>query len=491
VSLRIGVASLIQEGNSFSPLPTTLESFESGYLLRGPELLTGYRDARVEVPGFLSVLAGAGATPVPLLAGCAASGGALTRATFAALLGEVESRLRAASRVDGLLLALHGALLVEDEPEGDAAIIERLRRVLPSGTPIGISLDLHGHVTPRMLQPDCFLVSYQTYPHVDIFETGQRVARLLLDVLAGRRRPVMALAKRPIVLSAAFTRTTGGPFHAIAQAARQMEAERQVLHASLFPVQPWLDVPNLGFAVLACTDADTAGAQAAADRLADLVWDRRTSLEPELVSLEEAIRIGLSSSGCTVVSDSGDCPSAGSAADNPSVLRALLQAGAQSQPGLTYLAICDPAAAAAAARVGPGGSLTTNIGHYYSKGDGEPLSVTAGVRLVSDGEYRVRDAHEFGTTVRMGQSAVLQIGSIRLLVRSKPSVEWETGMYLSQGLDPAEAALIFVKSPSAFRSSFGPVAGRILVADTPGPTCSDMRRIPYRAVTRPLYPLDR
>ena len=126
---RIAIASLMQETNSFSPLRTTVASFESYYLLRGPELLSGYGEARVEVPGFLATLASTGATPVPLLAGYAAASGTVTRDAFDRLVGEIEDRLRAAGSVDGLLLALHGALVVEDQPDGDGEIIVRLRRL--------------------------------------------------------------------------------------------------------------------------------------------------------------------------------------------------------------------------------------------------------------------------------------------------------------------------------------------------------------------------
>ena len=127
---------------------------------------------------------------------------------------------------------------------------------------------------------------------------------------------------------------------------------------------------------------------------------------------------------------------------------------------------------------------TRGVAHYL------PTTVTGIVRMLSDGEYRMCDGGANGLVIKMGPSAVLAIGSIRLLLRSTPSMEWDTGMYLSQGLDPRQAALVFVKSPSHFRVAFGPLARRILVADTPGPTAANMRRIPFTKVTRPLFPLD-
>jgi microcystin degradation protein MlrC len=104
--------------------------------------------------------------------------------------------------------------------------------------------------------------------------------------------------------------------------------------------------------------------------------------------------------------------------------------------------------------------------------------------------YRFKGAGATGLQMRMGLTAVLAIGSIRLCVRSLPSFEWDPAMYYAVGLDPKDAALVFVKSPSHFRASFEPLADRLLSADTPGPTCPNMRKLRFSRVTRPLYPLD-
>ncbi len=488
--LRVAIGSLMQETNTFSPGPTTLALFDSYYRLYGDEMLNGYGSARVEVPGFLGVLAEAGATPVPLLAAYAAAYGPMTRECFDTLVGDMEARLAAAAPVDGVLLALHGALVVADEPDGDGEVIARMRRIVPEHVPIGVSLDLHGHITPKMLQQNCFHVGYQEYPHTDMYETGQRTARLLLDAIAGRRRPVMALAKRPVLISPVCGRTADGPLRPVVEEARRMEDAGEVLHASLFPVQPWLDVPDLGFAALVCADNNLHAAELAAKKLADMALALRRNFVPELMPLDEAVRIGLLSEGLTVVADGGDAPTGGAAADSPAVLRALLAAGADKADRLSYLTLCDPPAAAAAAQVRPGATVSLSVGHALSRQDGEPVGIAGVVRLVSDGEYAMRDAGATGMAMKMGPTAVIAVGSIRLLLRSTPSMEWDTAMYRSQGLDPSAAALVFVKSPAHFRVAYAPLAARILVADTPGPTCTNMRRIPFRRVTRPLFPLD-
>lgn len=480
----------MQETNTFSPIPTTVELFEDYYIHRGAEMRTGFGAARVEVPAVMATLERAGLEVVPLMAAYAAAAGPMQRADFDALVCEIEGRLGAAGPIDGLILVLHGALVVADQPDGDGEIIARMRAALPERVPIGVSLDMHGHITPLMVQPGTFHVGYRCYPHVDMFETGERVAAMMIETLTGRCRPVMALAKCPVVVPPVCGRTTDGPLARVADAARGMERAGTVRHASIFPVQPWIDVPDLGFAALVCADGDAAAAQACADTLATMTLSLRQDFDLGLTPLAEAIEIGLSSPGMTLVADTGDAPTGGAAADNPAVLRALLAAGADNAGGITLLTLCDPAAAAAAHAAGPGARLDLSLGHAFSRREGRPVETPLTVLSVSDGRYVMRDAGAHGLEIDMGPTAVFGIGRIRLLVRSRPSMEWDTGMYLSQGLDPTRAAMVLVKSPSHFRVSFGPLADRIVMADTPGPTRADIRLLPYERVTRPLFPLD-
>ena len=487
--MRIAVGSLMQEANTFVPFRTDLETFRSVYFHRGAEMLTGYGAARVEVPAFFDVLREAGVEAVPLLAAHAGSSGPATRAAFDTLMGDMEQRLRDARQLDGLLLALHGAMLVEDNPDAEGEIIERMRTSLPAGRPIGVSLDLHGHMSQRMLQPATFLIGYREYPHIDMYETGERVARLMLDTLAGHHRPVMALAKRHMIVSPVNARTAEPPLSGIVAAARAMENAGRVLHASLFPVQPWIDVPDLGFAALVCADSDAEAARTAAQELAAMAWDARQAFIPDLTPLDEAVRIGLSSDGTTIVGDTGDGPSGGAAGDNTAVLRALLAAGADKAGRLSYLALVDPEAVAQAAAAGIGATVTLSVGHKLS-GDGEPVHVTGRVRVLSDGVFTQHDAGAQGLEANFGPTAVIAIGDIRLALRTLPSFEWDTGMYTSVGLPLRHAALVFVKSSSHFRVAFAQHADRVLAADTPGATAGNMRRLRFRNVTRPLYPVD-
>ena len=486
--MRVAVASLMQESNTFVPFTTDVETFHAGYLRLGPSGFAEFGNARVEMTGFLATLARAGVEAVPLLAAHTHSGGPVTRAAFNQLLDELIARLIAAGPVDGVLLALHGAMVVEDEPDAEGEILDRVREALPPQTPVGVSLDLHGHLTPRMLSSGAFIVGYREYPHIDMFETGERVAELMIEVLRGRRPPpVMALAKRPMVVSPVTARTGVDPLAPIITEARRAEEQGHILHASFFPVQPWIDVPDLGFAVLICADT-VEQAEGWAVALADRVWEARHAFEPELTSLDEAIRIGLTSAGTTVVGDAGDAPSSGSAADNVSVLQALLDAGAEHSGRLTYLTLCDAEAAQAAIAAGVGANPALQVGHKLTPRDGKPIEIRARVEAVSDGRFVMRDRGAEGSEANQGPTAVVAIGDLRLVLRSHPGFEWDTGIFTAFGLDLRRASLVFVKSPAHFRTSFGPFADRVLVADTPGPTTVNVRRIDYRKVGWRIFP---
>jgi microcystin degradation protein MlrC len=378
-------------------------------------------------------------------------------------------------------------MILEDEPDAEAEIVRRVRAALPPGTPITVSLDLHGHITAAMLQPDVAYIGYREFPHIDMYETGYRAARLLIDWINGKVKPVMALAKRHMVFSPDSARTTAPPLSDIVAEGRAMEARGEVLHVSLFPVQPWIDTPDLGFAALVCGE-DLQKAQAAADKLVQMAWDRRAEFEPEVTPLDEIIRIGLTSPGLTVASDSGDTPSGGAAADSTAVLAALLHAGADKAERISICTICDAEAAAWRRRPAwarPSRWVWAQALRPGRSADRHGKSQNHQRRAVCAGRpWRQRHGGRDGADGGAGDRRDPRQPALH------PAFRMGSGIHKSVGLDPAAAALVFVRSPSHFRVSYTPIAARIFLADTPGPTCVNMRRIPFTKVTRPFYPLD-
>ena len=156
--MRIGLAQIIQESNTFVPFKTTLDHFSAQYIRQGEAVLRELDSVKIELTGMLSVLETNNATPIPLIATHGSCGGPLTRECFSTLLRLLVQEIKSAPSLDGLLLALHGSMAAEDQEDCESEILNSVRRLLPEGTPIGVSLDLHAHVTPQMLQKNVFFV---------------------------------------------------------------------------------------------------------------------------------------------------------------------------------------------------------------------------------------------------------------------------------------------------------------------------------------------
>ncbi|MFO7590035.1 MAG: M81 family metallopeptidase [Acidimicrobiia bacterium] len=488
--LRIGIASIMQESNTFNPVPTRLAAFHADYFLRGTEVFERLDGAQVEVGGFLDVLRSAAAQPVPLLAAHACSGGVVEDVAFMTMLDELVARCEADGPFDALLLALHGAMASESEPDAEGALLETLRRRFP-GVPIAASLDLHAHVTPRMVANADLLVAYQAYPHTDMRETGQRAAELLLAMLGGKIRPQTALAKLPLIVSPVNARTGIPPLDAIVEEARRHEDEGNALAVSLFPVQPWLDVPDLGFAALVVTDGDEASARAIADDLAEKVWAVRDAFEPELVPLSDALALARNESAWpTVIGDAGDAPSCGATGDSPVVLRALLEARFDEIAGDVLVTLCDPPAARAAAAAGIGASVVVDVGHALTRASDDRVRLEGKVVALRDTPFTLDGPGAHGMPLNAGQMAVIRVGALHVVLTSIPAMEWDPSPYRAVGLAPETSAITFVKSPSHFRVAYQPIARHVLIADTPGASRCNMRRLHFTRVGHPLYPVE-
>lgn len=493
--MRIAIGSLMQESNTFNPVPTQLGAFEADYLWRGQELLERFRGKRVEVAGFLDTLDEAEVEVVPLLAAHACSGGPVLHHVFVQLRDELLERCRAAGPLDGILLALHGAMVTDQEPDAEGALLETLASELP-GVPVAASLDLHAHVTPRMVANANVLVGYRTYPHVDMYETGRRTAQLLIETLEGRVRPVMALSKRQMVLSPVNARTDSQPLAALSQRAEQLERTPEILAASLFPVQPWLDVPDLGFSALVVAN-DFAGsdcvakAEGASESLAEQAWEHRAEFEPELLTLEAALdRARSSTARPVVIGDAGDAPSCGASGDNPSVLQALLGSGFEHFNGQVLLTLCDPDAVKLASATGIRSEVELRLGHGVTRQAAAPAKLRATVTALRDAPLELEGPGAFGMPLNPGPMCLVTTGALHLVLLSMPVMEWDPALYRSMGLDPSAAAIVFVKSPSHFRAAYSPIAGELLIADTPGASRCNMRELRFSRVGRPLYPIE-
>ena len=487
-AMRIGIGSIFQESNQFAATQTDLDLFRNSYVHEGDALLQ-LAGTDCEVAGILATCEEADAQPLPLLAARSVSGGALSDACYAHLKETLLARLRAALPLDGLILAMHGSMVTVSEldPEGD--ILDAVRAIVGPGLPIVMTLDLHAHVTPRMVRQANALVSFTHYPHDDTYTTGERGASLLLSTVRGDVSPVTALAKVPIICGACNGQTFGdGPMAHLERRARRLEAEPGILSVSCFQVHPYNDLAGMGCGGVVVTDNDPALAEKEAHALAAAFWERRSAFEVAHFTVAEAVARGRQVEGGPVLLvDTADCAGGGAPGDSVALLGELLALGVDEP---AFLMVVDPAAAQACAQAGIGETVSLQVGYSLDPNWGQPVPVRGVVRRLSDGNFLYDGGLFGGTWASMGLSAVLQLGSIELLVMSQPTYDWGDEQFRSVGMDVRRAKFIGVKNPMNYRHAYRDLMKAAFIVDTPGPTPAHVRNLNFERMQRPFFPLD-
>ena len=486
--MRIGIGSIFQESNQFAATQTDLALFRNSYVHEGDALLQ-LAGTDCEVAGILATCAEENAQAVPLLAARSVSGGALSDACYTELKETLLARLRAAMPLDGLILAMHGSMVTasQEDPEGD--LLDAVRRIVGPDLPIVMTLDLHAHVTPRMVSQANALVSFTHYPHDDTYSTGERGASLLLRTVQGNVKPVMALAKVPIICGACNGQTFGdGPMAHLTRRARRLETQPGILSVSCFQVHPYNDLPGMGCGSIVVTDNDPALAADEAQALAAEFWERRRAFEVEHFTVAAAVARGRQVEGGPVLLvDTADCAGGGAPGDSVALLRELLALGVDEP---AFLMVVDADAAQACARAGIGQTVSLQVGYSLDPAWGQPVSVSGEVRRLSDGSFLYDGGLFGGTWASMGLSAVLQIGSIELLVMSQPTYDWGDEQFRSLGMDVRRAKFIGVKNPMNYRHAYRDLMKAAYIIDTPGPTPAHVRNLSFERMQRPFFPLD-
>lgn len=487
-AMRIGVGSIFQESNQFAATQTDLALFRNSYVYEGDALLQ-LAGTDCEVAGILATCEEQGAQALPLLAARSVSGGALSDACYTELKETLLAQLRAALPLDGLILAMHGSMVTasQEDPEGD--LLDAVRMIVGPDLPIVMTLDLHAHVTPRMVRQATALVSFTHYPHDDTYSTGERGASLLLRTVQGDVKPVTALAKVPIICGACNGQTFGdGPMAHLTRRARHLEMQPAILSVSCFQVHPYNDLPGMGCGSVVVTDNDPTLAANEAHALAAEFWERRRAFEVEHLTVPEAVARGREVEGGPVLLvDTADCAGGGAPGDSVALLRELLALGLEET---AILMVVDSAAAQACAGAGIGQTVSLQVGYSLDPAWGDPVHVSGTVRRLSDGGFRYDGGLFGGTWASMGLSAVLQIGSIELLVMSQPTYDWGDEQYRSVGMDVRRAKFIGVKNPMNYRYAYRDLMKAEFIVDTPGPTPAHVRNLNFERMQRPFFPLD-
>jgi microcystin degradation protein MlrC len=484
--MRVAMGSIMQETNTFCAEPATMSDF-APHILRGDQILDVYAGTRTGLGGFLDAARVEGFDVVPLYSAQATSSGLTNGATFETLTGELLAALQAALPVDGVLLALHGAMAADGALDADGEIVRRVRRVVGPDVPIAVELDFHANVSRALVEQVDILVGYDTYPHLDIYDRGVEAGTLLARRLRGQITPVCAWAGLPLLMVPQAQFTARPPMSELLAAAHRLEREPGMLAVTVSGGFCYADVPHAGLSVTAVADGDRARAAAAARRIAQAAWIQRERFRVSNHAVAAAVaRAVAAPRGPVILVDVGDNVGGGGSGDGTVLLRALLEAGAKG----AVVTIADPAAVAAAIAAGVGAEVTLPVGGKVDDRHGSPLTVTGRVRVITDGRYVHKGPFMTGAPVYMGRSVVLEVGGNDILLTERKTAPFDLQQLRSVGIEPTDRRIIVVKAAVAWRAAYEPIAAEIIEVDTPGVTSTDLRAFSFRHVRRPIYPLD-
>jgi microcystin degradation protein MlrC len=494
MTARILIAQAKHETNTFSRLPTDLEAYARRMLRFGDDIPGAVRGTNSELGGFLEVAEREGWHTRYAVAADATPSGRLTPECWGHIKHAVLEAVDRQGPFDGILLALHGAMVTETTEDGEGELLGEIRRRIGAGVPVVSTLDLHANVTDAMARDASAFVTYRSYPHIDMGARGVEAGELLARALRGEIRPRTLVRRGPQLDGADHGRSQTGPMvELLARAERHMR-ETGILVVNVQAGFPWADIRDVGPSIAVTYDENVDGAEARAAAIAEemigFVWETRREKTVALVSAEAALRRcarAESDGRPTVLADFSDNPGGGSYGDSTALLRAMVEARLENS---AFATIADPEVANIARRAGRGAEIQVRLGGKHDALLSPGFDVTARVVSLSNGDFVYEGPMQRGLAASMGPTAVLRIGGVDVVVASNRFQVYDRQFFVSQGIDPAAKRVVAVKSAHHFRAAYAPIAREVIVVDAAGITSPDPRKFPYKNVRRPIWPLD-
>ncbi|HVL23923.1 MAG TPA: M81 family metallopeptidase [Thermomicrobiales bacterium] len=480
---RIAVGGIAHETNTFASSPTTLADFRERALLTGDALLVNARGTDGALGGLIAAAAGR-AELLPTLFASATPAGMVAPAAFSTLREGLLARLSAHARrypgIDGVVLVLHGAMVVDGLADAEGALLREVREIAGPRCPVVAVIDFHANLSPPMVDAADLLIPYRTYPHVDTFARGEDALGLCLRLIAGTMHPHTAWRSLPLLSPLPAQTTTGnGAFASLAAHAAGLAAQPGVLGVSLLPGFPYSDVPEAGASVLVTTDNDQDLAGAIADDLAARWWAQRAAMRTAGVppaALDPAL-LRPAHEGPIVLADIADNPGAGAPGDGTALLRHVLDHG---YTGVALATLPDPAAVAACHAAGSGATLRLAIGGTRSPWSGAPVDGEWTVRHLGSGVFTNHGPMGAGGTTRLGRTATVERDGVAVILCERRVQTLEPAVFAACGIDPRQMSALIVKSSVHYRAAFGAIARAMIDVEAPGLSTSHLDTLPYR-----------
>lgn len=479
--MHILVAGFQHETNTFAPSKAGYDNFVRGEgfpaMVRG-EAMLALRQVNIPAGGFINAIQAQGHSVHTVIWAGASPSAHVTRDAYERIAGEILDAART-GQYDAVYLDLHGAMVTEHLDDGEGELLARMRQIVGPDVPVVASLDLHANVTAQMLQSADALVAFRTYPHVDMADTGEHAARLLLARIAAGASWTRNERRLPFLIPINGMCTMLQPSQGVYGALAQLEQTPGVTSISFAPGFPAADFPECGPVVWAY-GTDPAAVEAVTETLYRQVLELEPQWSPDFLEPDAAVRraqaLAAGASRPVVIADTQDNPGAGGDANTTGMLRALVDANAQNAAlGLFY----DPDAVRAATAAGIGSTVTLKLGGQSGVPGDSAFTGDFVVETLSPGKLRFDGPMMHGMDVDLGAVAGLRIGGVRVVVSASKAQMLDRNLFRVGGVQPEEMGILVVKSSVHFRADFQPIAHEVLVAKAPGPMQADPADLPW------------
>lgn len=479
--MRVFVASLATETNTFSPLFADRSAFEAAFycppgthpetptLCSAPFVAARHR-ARTD--GFM-LIEGTATWAEPA--------GLVSRDAYESLRDEILDQIKAALPLDVVVFGLHGSMVAHgyDDCEGD--LMTRARAIAGDECVVGAELDMHCHLSDAMIEAADFIVTFKEFPHTDFLARANDLMDLCLRAARDEIRPTTAVFDCRAITG---FMTSIEPGRSFVDRIMAMEGHNGILNISVAHGFQAADVHDVGTKVLVTTDGAPDEAAALAERLGREILAWPESSKPRHFKPEEAIDHARTVAGQPVVlADRWDNPGGGVAGDSTVMVEALMR-----HPDLPAAigAMWDPVAVEFCRAAGPGTGFRLRFGGKAAWSSGPPVDADVVVRATCEDLLIPFEQ----SIVSLGAAASVTIGNLDVVLVSGRAQTFSPEAFTKLGIDLSTKKVVVVKSSNHFHAAFAPIAADIQYLDTGGPYPSDPARIPYKKIRRPIAPLD-
>lgn len=486
--MRIAMGGYEHETNTFSTIYVTEEMIRQE-VMTGQDLIARCRGVHCMNGGTIDACRDLGIELVPVSRAAVTPCNITRKEAFEAFRDHMTEeiwRAHCEKPLDAIALNIHGAAIAEGYPDVEAELLRALRDRFGPDIPIGITLDLHGNITPEMIRLCNITVGFKTYPHVDNYESAYQVIGLLHEQLTSGRPLHQALVRLPLHMAPAAGVTLSGAARDIMLYNEDLVKKNpECRDVTFFQGFPYADVPFSGASVTAVAETPEAALRFA-QQAAEYAWSRRHGLNAPIHSASEAMDLAEKEKGIVVINEDSDNPGGGAPGDGTHLLREMVK---RDLPGSVYGFIHDPETAEMALAAGPGGRIDCLVGGKTDSLHGEPLKLKGAlVKTLSEGTYISKNPMGAGSTVHLGLTALLQTGNVGIIVSKARRQVLDDGPFRVVGIDWRDMRIIALKSAQHFKAWWAGKADAIIPCDSPGIQSADLNSFDFKYLDKNFYP---